>query len=715
MKICLMCDLHLPFDKDALQYDVLEWAIADIERKNPDCIACVGDVTCDGNVDVYKWFLERMESINIPFLFIPGNSDLRCKESFNEIKGICSKCENDFGDVKIFAVNDCDGSVSDDQFELIEKADEKSIVFMHHPITCLSSQNRDKMLDWQNRHKNSMLFYGHLHITKTEINSIALQAMDPDKAIGECPCISYYDTETKKFRRAYYFSPVPRDFNEYFGVSCYHITDHINFCIENGLKNLELRPNCIGVNKTELADLIARWRQSGGENLCIHLSDVVYKDSVITSSNIDEFIELANSLNADRLTQHVPCVSVGAIKAEPIILEKICDYLAEKFNAIDHKVEIGVENMHMTPNEAADDTRRFGYIPEECLEFMHLLGSKCAHKVGINFDIGHARNNRPYSQKYQISTWLSQVGKYIIGYHLHQVTHTDGKFENHMPITDIYGELISYASLFKNWSKGKINKAPIIFEMRPQGAYEITLKTFKEQKIDVIDVHTHTHYSFCSKDDPHDLISKGIEHGISMLGISDHNYGIGTRKAEYLDNVRALSLQYRDKIKILCGIEIATVPCNYESGIEQDIKEYDYCLIEHIDYEDSVVGNDLFAFCKKLGIPCGIAHTDLFKYCDTHGYDYLTFFSKLAENNIFWEMNVSYDSIHKYDEHRYVLDLMNDKEKLEIVKKTGVVISVGSDCHRCEEYSGFRLYETYRFLKDNGIKTFDMLITKKHN
>jgi hypothetical protein len=51
-----------------------------------------------------------------------------------------------------------------------------------------------------------------------------------------------------------------------------------------------------------------------------------------------------------------------------------------------------------------------------------------------------------------------------------------------MPITDIYGELISYASFFKYWSMGKINKAPVIFEMRPQGAYETTLKTFREQQ-----------------------------------------------------------------------------------------------------------------------------------------------------------------------------------------------------------------------------------------
>ena len=30
MKACFMCDLHLPFFKDALQYDVMEWAISDI-------------------------------------------------------------------------------------------------------------------------------------------------------------------------------------------------------------------------------------------------------------------------------------------------------------------------------------------------------------------------------------------------------------------------------------------------------------------------------------------------------------------------------------------------------------------------------------------------------------------------------------------------------------------------------------------------------------
>lgn len=506
MTICFMCDLHLPFDKNALQYDVLEWAINDIKCKKPDCIAYAGDVTCDGNIEVYKWFIERMQEIGIPFLFIPGNSDLRCQASKSEIEHICSECENDFGGIKIFAVNDCSAKLSQEQFLALENADDNSIVFMHHPITAFSEPDYKKMQSWRERHKNTFLFYGHLHKTNIDENNVSLQAMDPDKAIGECPCITYYNTDTKELHPTYYFSPVPKDFKEHFGVSCYTPIDHINFCIENGLKNLELRPNCINVDQKELAERIAKWRKNGGENLCIHLPDVVYKDGEVNTNNIDQFIELATQLHADRLTQHVPCVSVGTIKSEPMVLEKICDYLAEKFNCIDHDIVIGVENMHMTEKETADDTRRFGYIPEECIAFMNALQKRCSHKVGINFDIGHARNNAPFSQKYQISTWLSQIGKYIVGYHIHQVTLTGGKFNNHMPITDIYGKLICYASLFKNWSLGRINKAPIIFEMRPQGAYETTLKTFDEQTSNAIDLHTHTYYSFCGKDDPDDLI-----------------------------------------------------------------------------------------------------------------------------------------------------------------------------------------------------------------
>ena len=66
-----------------------------------------------------------------------------------------------------------------------------------------------------------------------------------------------------------------------------------------------------------------------------------------------------------------------------------------------------------------------------------------------------------------------------------QVTPTEEKYVNHTAITHIYGRLISYASLFRCWSNGIINKAPVIFEMDTPNAYEITLNTFQQAKKEI--------------------------------------------------------------------------------------------------------------------------------------------------------------------------------------------------------------------------------------
>ena len=714
MKFCFMCDLHLPENDGALQYDVLQWAFEDIQKKSADCVIYAGDVTCDGNEKVYRAFVDKMKELEIPFLFIPGNSDLRCEASKEIIRKLASPLVNDINGLTVYAVNDCDGTVDDETLSQLEKADENSIVFMHHPINSLKADSKDKMLLWRNNHKETTLFYGHLHKSFEDENGISLQAMDPDKAIGENACILYYDAETGKGRKAYYFSPVPTDLYSHFGISCYDIKGDIEFACIKGLKNIELRPNCSSYDDTELFALVENWRNTCGENLSVHLPEVRYENGkAYVDDKYIQCIEIANKLKADRLVQHVPIVSVKTVNEDKRCLDKICELLASYFNSIEHEVAIGIENMHMTSKDTADDNRRFGYVPEECLLFMNNLSEICRHKVGINFDIGHARNNAPYSQTYQISTWFAAVGKYIVGYHMHQVTYEDGIFENHMPITDIYGKLISYGSFFKNWAKERINKVPVIFEMRPEGAYEKTLETFdSERKRKVFDIHSHTYYSNCGRDNPKDLIETAIQNGISVLGISDHNYGIGDRKKQYFDEIREFAKTYADRIKVLCGIEIATLPHLFDITDKTQIEMFDYCLIEHITDPQSIVGSDLISFCKKLPIPCGIAHTDLFAYCDMYGFDYEEFFKNLAENNIFWEMNVTYDSIHSYREHQYVFDFISDKEKQNIVKNAGAVISIGCDSHRCEDYDGFKVHAMYDFLNENGFNMAYKMILK---
>ena len=97
MKICFICDLHLPEQKNALQYSVLNWAIDDMKKKDTDCVIFAGDATCNGNKAVYDYFWNTLENCGIPFISIPGNSDLRNPEYCDEIKNISSCCENTIG------------------------------------------------------------------------------------------------------------------------------------------------------------------------------------------------------------------------------------------------------------------------------------------------------------------------------------------------------------------------------------------------------------------------------------------------------------------------------------------------------------------------------------------------------------------------------------------------------------------------------------------
>ena len=475
MKICFICDLHLPIFKGALQYGALDFAIQNIKVELPDIVVFAGDVTCDGDISVYLDFIEKMENIGIPFLYIPGNSDLRDERYAEKISGISSPLISKIGNTQVVMINDCHGKITDPSF--VDGLPSGALIVMHHPPKSVGKEIFAKISAYLKDNPASRLFYAHVHMSFREGQYISLGALDPDKEIGECPCITYYDTETDETRQVYFDCPVPKDIYEYFGVSCYRPTD-IRFAIDEGLKYIELRPSIFGEDEGELVSLIGEWRLSGGVGLSIHLPDIGYLNGAPHPlGNYARCMYFAELLGADRFTQHVPKIPVNI--ATDKVLSEIADYLAEVINASGREYTVGVENMHMTANENSDDTRRYGYIPEECIRFADILRGRVNGRVGINFDIGHARNNAPFSQTYQISSWLLKVGLECVGYHIHQVSVVGNSFVNHTAITEPYGRLISYASTFKMWSDGRLNKSPFIFEMDKDGDYKITLDMFK--------------------------------------------------------------------------------------------------------------------------------------------------------------------------------------------------------------------------------------------
>ena len=241
------------------------------------------------------------------------------------------------------------------------------------------------------------------------------------------------------------------------------------------------------------------------------------------------------------------------------------------------------------------------------------------------------------------------------------------------------------------------------------------------------DLHSHTYYSFCGKDSPEAIVEAAIAGGIELFGICDHNHGINFGRFDaliapenvipntssavslrrYYDHINLIKEKYADRIRILRGIEVTAhldMP-KVALPADADISFFDYCLIENPDMENSIIKRDLFTFAERCGCPSvGVAHTDLFTFIKAIGEDPYRYFKRMAEQNIFWEMNVSYDSIHHYREHPYMLEFFRNEEQQAIVRESGVRLSVGFDGHRVEDYLPGRVADYCRRVTEMGIK-----------
>ena len=98
-----------------------------------------------------------------------------------------------------------------------------------------------------------------------------------------------------------------------------------------------------------------------------------------------------------------------------------------------------------------------------------------------------------------------------------------------------------------------------------------------------------------------------------------------------------------------------------------------------------------------------MAHTDLFSFIEAEKQDPYEFFVRMRQAGIFWEMNVSFDSIHGYHQHPYMLRFFEDAEQQAIVRRSGVRLPVGFDGHRVGDYLPERVRDYCRRVEDMGI------------
>ena len=184
------------------------------------------------------------------------------------------------------------------------------------------------------------------------------------------------------------------------------------------------------------------------------------------------------------------------------------------------------------------------------------------------------------------------------------------------------------------------------------------------------DLHNHTTFSYDGQNSCEEIIENALSKGIEVIGICDHQYSLGSDIGEYIRTVNECKRKYKNKIEVLCGLEIGTRP-EPRDLVMSSIKDIDYCLFECLDSPVSMDFYEFLEWVKLFDMPKGFAHTDIFSLSQRYGIDIIKI---MKENNIFWEINTS-------GNYTYYYDFITNKEKQEIIKKSGLTLSVGSDTH----------------------------------
>lgn len=212
----------------------------------------------------------------------------------------------------------------------------------------------------------------------------------------------------------------------------------------------------------------------------------------------------------------------------------------------------------------------------------------------------------------------------------------------------------------------------------------------------LIDLHNHSTWSKDGSDTMEQLAENAVKNGVDVLGISDHNYWITKdRLDEYRNAIYGLREKYRDRLRILCGIEYSLI---YPGEIEPEVlDDFDYCLFEY--YDNVMSTTEMMKIRNRTKCPAGIAHMDGFGLSQKEGIDVIKLW---ADNNVFWKLNMNKDEIHGYREHYYCKMLMDSPEQQQHIKDCGLKLSVGFDTHMLKDYDVSCIKKACDFIEEKG-------------
>ena len=222
----------------------------------------------------------------------------------------------------------------------------------------------------------------------------------------------------------------------------------------------------------------------------------------------------------------------------------------------------------------------------------------------------------------------------------------------------------------------------------------------------MLNLHNHTNYSD-GRHSPRDIVEAAIKAGLTAVGISDHYRTTRVRSLqpgnfdEYIEHVRRLALHYKDKIRVLAGVEIDASPERTEDLAylpAGQLNKLDFILFENVqDEEAGGMGLwELFDMRHELQPPVGLAHNDIVR--NFAEIDHGVLIPVLETNKLFLELCPSpRHSKLQRPQYRHSADFFAK------LKGTKVQLAFGTDTHENLDDVG-NIDDAYAFVRENGLE-----------
>ncbi|MBQ6474076.1 MAG: hypothetical protein IJJ33_18950 [Victivallales bacterium] len=473
-RIAAISDAHLPDRSDTIKDAVLDWTLGDLRTKDVDLLVVAGDMTSLGTAAAATRLRHKLDRLDIPFLFTPGNAELRTPA---QTRQVLDTLHTPPETAEVIALDTSRMHLTDadrDRLCVLCQRAEPIFAVTHCPPGFLPQEDQTLFRMALDAGKLLPLLTGHIHRDQIDGRRQSIRGLDPDRACAAPAGFAVFDSAQGTWERQDFSCPLDNpatwghctreDFLEHLGISAFvHPTQEVVAAGDAHIPCLEIP--AMAATAEGIGQALEYWRSQGGDRLSVLLPMLTPDRN--SDPGVVAGVRFAIACGAQMVTLPMP----GNWTAGELAFVEKRRSLAARYGALlrpllDAGLTIGFENLSLRQGEPYDSRRRYGCTPLECREWIQLMrGQLDGAEIGLTFDLAHARNNRKLASRYNPSEWYAELGSQMVAAHLHQIRDLDGRPTPHCHFDTLFDPYIHLGGFLMAWNIGQVRHGPLFLEI----------------------------------------------------------------------------------------------------------------------------------------------------------------------------------------------------------------------------------------------------------